>query len=297
MSRNESGLKANIESVWSRNWPTLIGIFCVPYIWASIASAAAHRMTIVNDPGAWGYLGVAVGAAIALIVFVPLLFKGDGRRWLKCESILPSLCATLLVTSWFFFDWQNAASSFVANSILGFASASMIVLAVKGVRSELPDSKSTVAVMSVMLAMYAAFFGAVFLAWPLGGDAIGEPVGSAMLVVFLFVVIAGMSARMKKFDVGETQEGMTADASGGTFGNGSSSDSAIDLIPSLAEGYSLSPRETEVLTLLAQGFSAPYIADALYISNGTVKTHVTRIYRKLGVSKRDELMRLLRERT
>lgn len=45
-----------------------------------------------------------------------------------------------------------------------------------------------------------------------------------------------------------------------------------------------------MLIFLAQGFSVPYIADKLYISNGTVKTHVARIYRKLGVGKRDELM-------
>lgn len=49
---------------------------------------------------------------------------------------------------------------------------------------------------------------------------------------------------------------------------------------------SLSPRETEVLKLIAKGFSFPEIAELLGISAHTVTTHVRRIYEKLEVGSR-----------
>ena len=50
--------------------------------------------------------------------------------------------------------------------------------------------------------------------------------------------------------------------------------------------HPLSPREVEVLRLLADGASDPEIAAALFISRRTAATHVRHIYDKLGVSSR-----------
>ena len=47
-----------------------------------------------------------------------------------------------------------------------------------------------------------------------------------------------------------------------------------------------SPREREVLRLIAKGRSAPEIAAELQLSTGTVKTHMLHLYEKLGVSER-----------
>lgn len=52
----------------------------------------------------------------------------------------------------------------------------------------------------------------------------------------------------------------------------------------------LTPRERDVLVLLASGYSRPYIAKTLFLSDGTVKTHIRHIYAKLGVGSRDELI-------
>lgn len=50
----------------------------------------------------------------------------------------------------------------------------------------------------------------------------------------------------------------------------------------------LSPRETEILKLIAKGLSNPQVAHALDISRATVRTHLEHIYAKLDVSNRTE---------
>ncbi|GAA1610486.1 response regulator [Actinoplanes couchii] len=52
----------------------------------------------------------------------------------------------------------------------------------------------------------------------------------------------------------------------------------------LVEG--LSAREREVLVLLAQGLSNAEIAQRLFVSEGTVKTHVYRVFTKVGCENR-----------
>lgn len=57
--------------------------------------------------------------------------------------------------------------------------------------------------------------------------------------------------------------------------------------------YGLSDREFDVLYLLGQGRSRTYIREALYISKGTVDTHIHHIYSKMGINSKDELMKLV----
>jgi len=57
---------------------------------------------------------------------------------------------------------------------------------------------------------------------------------------------------------------------------------------SQAEQTPLSPREAEVYELLAQGLSNKEIAQNLFISEATVKVHVSRVLEKLGVRTRTE---------
>jgi len=52
--------------------------------------------------------------------------------------------------------------------------------------------------------------------------------------------------------------------------------------------FALSPRELEVLRLMVDGHSNKGIADALSVAEGTVKTHVVAILRKLDVTDRTQ---------
>ncbi|CAN5581274.1 MAG: response regulator transcription factor [Nocardioidaceae bacterium] len=51
-------------------------------------------------------------------------------------------------------------------------------------------------------------------------------------------------------------------------------------------GPQLSPREKEVLALLAEGLGVSAIARRLFISESTAKTHISKIYDKLGAANR-----------
>ena len=67
-------------------------------------------------------------------------------------------------------------------------------------------------------------------------------------------------------------------------------DSTRTILKAMAEEHQLSDRETEVFLLLAQGRSRATIASTLYLSDGTVKSYATRIYHKLGVAGKDDLL-------
>lgn len=51
-------------------------------------------------------------------------------------------------------------------------------------------------------------------------------------------------------------------------------------------GPRLSPREQEVLDLLAEGLGVAAIARKMYVSESTAKTHISKIYEKLGAANR-----------
>lgn len=57
--------------------------------------------------------------------------------------------------------------------------------------------------------------------------------------------------------------------------------------------HRLTPREVEVMQMLCAGRSRSYIAETLFISENTVKTHSDRLYKKLGVHSREELQGLV----
>ena len=58
--------------------------------------------------------------------------------------------------------------------------------------------------------------------------------------------------------------------------------------------YRLTPRESEVAWLFAQGNSIKSIASTLRVSTGTAQGHIRGAYRKFGVHSRDELIALVR---
>lgn len=59
--------------------------------------------------------------------------------------------------------------------------------------------------------------------------------------------------------------------------------------------HDLSKREFEVLEMMAQGYTNQEIADKLYVSLNTIKTHTSNIYLKLEVKRRTQAVQKARE--
>lgn len=57
----------------------------------------------------------------------------------------------------------------------------------------------------------------------------------------------------------------------------------------------ITPRELEILSLIAAGLSNREIADRLFVSQNTVKTHSSRLFDKLGARRRTQAVQLGKE--
>lgn len=82
--------------------------------------------------------------------------------------------------------------------------------------------------------------------------------------------------------------------------NPSSTESRVEgglesAVSSLGQEYGLTRRETQIFMLLAQGRTSPYISSELLIGVNTVNTHKRRIYQKLGVHDKQELIDMVKE--
>lgn len=67
----------------------------------------------------------------------------------------------------------------------------------------------------------------------------------------------------------------------------------IDRVRVLGDERNLTDREIEIAKLLALGRSKAYIAQELFITENTVRTHSKHIYAKLNINSKNELLKLL----
>ena len=98
---------------------------------------------------------------------------------------------------------------------------------------------------------------------------------------------SGVAAGERLFEDGGTTEAATlpnGDCAAGVGAQGEDSAAVF------ARAVGLPARETEILSLLVRGRTLPYIANELFVTTGTVKTHVRHIYEKSLVNNRQELL-------
>lgn len=111
----------------------------------------------------------------------------------------------------------------------------------------------------------------------------------------------GIYAGLKLRRTGRGKEraaGAAADASG-SVGEQSRRESGRDVAVALGTAIEpndvLSAREGEVLAELARGLTNREIAERLFVSENTIKTHVNNIYAKLGVRRRTQAVSRAKE--
>ncbi|MEC4175396.1 helix-turn-helix transcriptional regulator [Adlercreutzia sp. R7] len=110
-------------------------------------------------------------------------------------------------------------------------------------------------------------------------------VGASSLLLLDVETRLGRSHSLHPYEKADHPAGDEVVAAGGT------SEAAQDI----AERYGLTNRECEILGMLLQGRSRPYIRDTLYVSISTVDTHVRHIYAKVGVHNKQELIDLAQQ--
>lgn len=62
------------------------------------------------------------------------------------------------------------------------------------------------------------------------------------------------------------------------------------------EALGITPRELEILELMASGLSNREMADRLFVSENTVKTHSSRLFGKLNARRRTQAVQIAKER-
>jgi DNA-binding CsgD family transcriptional regulator len=65
-----------------------------------------------------------------------------------------------------------------------------------------------------------------------------------------------------------------------------------ETLTTIADRYDISPRERDVFELLAAGYTAMPIAEKLFLSVSTAKTHIYSIYKKMGIHSQNELIEI-----
>lgn len=123
---------------------------------------------------------------------------------------------------------------------------------------------------------------------PAAGVAAREPEGGASAEALEAAGIeCDAGSAVSSAEVGDA-EAVRDPAASGPYGQG---------VTLVAERFRLSPRETEVLRLLAAGRSAAFIAELQFVTTNTVRSHIKHIYGKCDVHSRQELITLIERAT
>lgn len=240
-----------------------------------------------------------LGCVLGALVVVPLCFVRSSRPLLPViyRLVLPAFALVLIFLNSFPGGtvplWFAAWLTYVFFGMLAIlALASLVALAHGG---ELPCGF----VYGVAVAGFAAcsILGVAAATTPPFQEQEGGP---ALLVVstLFFVALIGeallslwRASRAAACEEGAAAGAVVCDDNGlpGRLAPRRAPDVAARCAM-LADEASLTPREREILGYLGRGHGIAFIAGTLVISESTVRTHVKAIYRKIGVSSREELL-------
>lgn len=121
-----------------------------------------------------------------------------------------------------------------------------------------------------------------------------DELGAQLIIMVLIVlsVAATVIILLSEKDLATTW-GIHVKTTGGLSEKASRDERVSQRCSIVSRTFHLSPREDEILRLIAQGMSNTAIERELFIANGTLKAHIQHIYVKTGVHSRKELSSLL----
>ncbi|RDB62629.1 hypothetical protein C1878_06215 [Gordonibacter sp. 28C] len=262
-----------VSGAFSQNWEIVVGLLLCAFISASQWGAQLTGVPIANNPGPESAWGTATGFLVGSALLCVAVRRMAWRDFKVVYQLAPLVCVASLQLIWFFGALTGTVGRFAFSIPLGCAIAVMAELF--WVRLSTGDSASLAAAWGVATAAFATWFLAVVEAWPwVGDDAMSTTAQTGMVLYLVAVGLVPVLRQRRRgaeepTDLARLQE---------------------ERCRHLAERAQLSRREAEILSYLAQGRSAPFIAEELFVSTNTVKTHVRHIYGKLGVHSKEELL-------
>lgn len=156
------------------------------------------------------------------------------------------------------------------------------------------DKRSNAPTGTVIAFGFAAIslldWGGRGLASLLGGEIFQNTWLTPLLIfVILTIIVFFLPARSPAMQLLTTELDGNTDSEAGRAAN----TQLEKRCSNIACDHGLSARETDILVLLCRGRSTPYIAETLYLSENTVKTYRHRVYQKLGVHNKQELLDMM----
>jgi DNA-binding CsgD family transcriptional regulator len=268
------------KGMFERNW-----IFFAGLVISVALGALTWRGSALGDarfmPDLSGQLGTAAGSFLAPLPLLLLSRDKSLKRLRSLTPIIPLFCIAAILLTWVIGVWEEGlnifigygadVSGFFGSLPVGFSITVITILLLRRFAEEARLGLSPVFIIGLFTALIGAFF-LVYMALQFVLTWESSRVLDLTLKI-LYLVAAAI------YTIALTQKA-TRNAA---------------LLPSqqidaARERFALTRRETEILSLLAQGRSAPYIAEAEFIALNTVKTYIKRLYTKVGVHNREELL-------
>lgn len=235
--------------------------------WSQGASGTQAETTFIELVVIW---------LIAVVMLVPAFVRRPLFNFnALCRIAVPIASILLLADPLSFFgpDAGLLSGAFKFCCLMLFMVTSWSALAIASSRFSVPSDILFSANQIVSYFLYMAGIAATLYA----NHAVLEIAVSAAAIVFVVAVIVSYVTEVTSKQV--EPDGAKTDE-----------DAFQERIQTIADRYGLTKRETEIFAYLTQGRGSTFIGKELFISASTVQTHRSHIYKKLGVSSREELI-------
>lgn len=273
----EESMGARFLGMLGRNWVIFGGfLLCVttqPGLWSEYLVISPGLNGMMPQGFLDSIFGLLLGAFIML--FAARLLKEHAIRILYI--VAPLFCVAFLVVIWFFGDWIISVGLFSFLPV-GFSLAVCGILHITRLSSEQSRGLPPLIVFGPFMSFTLVLFIIWFAFFPIIGWAVSSVIDLTLKVIFLVAVAAQTIVLTQRQPIIATQ---TANRL------------LTDICKDISTRYSLSVRESEILFYLIQGRSASYIAELHFVTTSTIKTHTQRIYKKIGVHSKQELLDLV----
>ena len=311
---NEGGLSFLPSGKTLREWSLLLVAFGFVTLLHAVTFAGGGQDTEQSGDPTWL---LHAGFIVLLALFLGLLCLGGGKRPVSSQSAFTLVVAMvimmyegLLITTaapGVLSDPGHLAThTVVSRTLRVFIFLVLMTMCYRDAASPV----STFGLLFLMVEIVGAFVcyqvaPALFQLAGIDPDMARIPVSSVtalvlcvVLAAFFAMHIAGQGGVVLSWGMSATQASLLGEDNRPCADDDTLPEGAVDshevrrrsACQTLADEYGLTGREGDIMYYLSLGFSVKKIADILCISANTVSTHSARLYRKLGVHARQELI-------